>query len=153
MIWSNFVPDRISTLYEVRDYRHAAAILANEFPVEFGEICGALNQFRFSRDDILKPGGNESSIPKKVSAILRPLGWVEKQLQAKMVADDVEVHQDTHKVDYLTPISQMNSLIDALRWRLCYKNQYVEELMEWLAWHTRWVNRNGTDFGSILTAA
>ena len=53
----------------------------------------------------------------------------------------------------LTPISQMNSLIDALRWRLCYKNQYVEELMEWLAWHTRWVNRNGTDFGSILTAA
>ncbi|MDP6622328.1 MAG: hypothetical protein QF754_08670, partial [Alphaproteobacteria bacterium] len=45
-----------------------------------------------------------------------------------------------------TPISQMNSLIDALRWRLCYKNQYVEELMEWLAWHTRWVNRNGTDF-------
>ncbi|MDP6403984.1 MAG: adenylate/guanylate cyclase domain-containing protein, partial [Alphaproteobacteria bacterium] len=40
-----------------------------------------------------------------------------------------------------TPISQMNSLIDALRWRLCYKNQYVEELMEWLAWHTRWVNR------------
>ncbi len=51
------------------------------------------------------------------------------------------------------PISQMNSLIDALRWRLCYKNQYVEELMEWLAWHTRWVNRNGTDFGSILTAA
>ncbi len=53
----------------------------------------------------------------------------------------------------LGPISQMNSLIDALRWRLCYKNQYVEELMEWLAWHTRWVNRNGTDFGSILTAA
>ncbi|MDP6833450.1 MAG: hypothetical protein QF512_21035, partial [Alphaproteobacteria bacterium] len=27
----------------------------------------------------------------------------------------------------LPPISQMNSLIDALRWRLCYKNQYVEE--------------------------
>jgi hypothetical protein len=53
----------------------------------------------------------------------------------------------------LTPISQMNSLIDALRWRLCYKNQCVEALMEWLAWHTRWVNRNGADFGSILTAA
>ena len=52
-----------------------------------------------------------------------------------------------------TPISQVNSIFDALRWRLCYKNQYVEVLMEWLAWHTRWVNRNGTDFGSILTAA
>ena len=52
-----------------------------------------------------------------------------------------------------TPISQVNSIFDTLRWRLCYKNQYVEVLMEWLAWHTRWVNRNGTDFGSILTAA
>jgi hypothetical protein len=53
----------------------------------------------------------------------------------------------------LTPISQVNSIFDARKWRLCYKNQYVEVLMEWLAWHTRWVNRNWTDFGSISTAA
>ena len=53
----------------------------------------------------------------------------------------------------LSPISQVNSIFDALRWRFCYKNQYVEALMEWFAWHTRWVNRNGTAFGSISTAA
>lgn len=101
MIWDDFVPSDLASLYEIRDYRHAAAILANEFPLEFSEICQALSTFRITRDDILKPGGNESDIPKKMSAILRPLGWVEKKLQAKMVADDVEVHQDTHKVDYL----------------------------------------------------
>ena len=55
--------------------------------------------------------------------------------------------------EVFTPISQVNSIFDALRWRFCYKNQYVEALMEWFAWHTRWVNRNGTDFGSISTAA
>ncbi len=101
MIWRDYVRTTIQETYEVRDYRHAAAILANEFPREFGELCDALEQFKLTRDDILKPGGNESSVPKRMSKILRPLGWEEKQLAAKMVADDVEVTQDTHKVDYL----------------------------------------------------
>ncbi|NNF95699.1 MAG: hypothetical protein HKM94_02080, partial [Halobacteria archaeon] len=34
-------------------------------------------------------------------AILRPLGWKEKKLTAKLVVDGQEVQQDTHKVDYL----------------------------------------------------
>lgn len=101
MIWSSYIPSDIADLYEVRDCRHAAAILANEFPNEFVEICHALREFRITRADILKPGGNESDIPKRLSKILRPIGWVEKNLRAKMVADDVEVLQDTHKVDYL----------------------------------------------------
>ncbi len=101
MIWSDFVPEDIRKLYEVKDYRHAAAILAHEFPIEYQEICQTLRDFRITREDIRKPGGNESTIPKKLSTFLRPLGWKEKQLQARMIADDVEVHQDTHKVDYL----------------------------------------------------
>lgn len=101
MIWEDFVPADIRELYEIKDYHHAAAILAHEFPQAFEEICQALRDFRITRADIRKPGGNESDIPKKFSAILRPSGWVEKQMKAKMVADDVEVHQDTHKVDYL----------------------------------------------------
>lgn len=101
MTWEDFIPEDISSLYEVRDYRHAAAILSNEFSEEFQDICKALREFRITQDDIRKPGGNESGIPKKFSAILRPLGWKERQMKAKMVADDVEVHQDTHKVDYL----------------------------------------------------
>lgn len=101
MPWSDYIPDDIIDLYEVRDHRHAAAILASEFHGEFEELCSALRGFRFTRDDILRPGGNESDIPKKFSNLLRPLGWMERKLQAKMVADEDEVHQDTHKVDYL----------------------------------------------------
>ena len=52
-----------------------------------------------------------------------------------------------------TPISHMNPIFGAARWGFCYKNQYVEVMMERLACPTRWVNRNGKDFGSILTAA
>lgn len=86
MIWKDYIPVSVSEKYEVFDYRHAAAILVNEFPNEFREICDALGQFHLSRADILKPGGNESDIPKKLSSILRPLGWDEKKMEAKMVA-------------------------------------------------------------------
>lgn len=74
MTWKDYIPSEISELYEIHDYKHAAAILATEFPHEFEEICKALRKFRFSEDDIRTSGGNESSIPKKFSEILRPMG-------------------------------------------------------------------------------
>lgn len=101
MSWQEHIPTAISELYEIYDYKHAAAILANEFPTEFDEICNALNQFRFTEADVKEAGGNESRIPKKFSELLRPLGWNEKQLNAKLVVDDTEVSHDTHKVDYI----------------------------------------------------
>lgn len=101
MIWQDYLPEDIRDLYEIYDYRHCAAILANEFPIEFQELLTAFRQFRITRHDILTPGGNESTIPKIVSSLLRPLGWKEDQLQAEVVVDGVSVTSDTHKVDYL----------------------------------------------------
>jgi len=101
MIWQDYLPEDIRDLYEVHDYRHCAAILANEFPNEFQELLTAFRQFRITRHDILTPGGNESSIPKIVSSLLRTLGWKEDQLKAEVVVDGVSVTSDTHKVDYL----------------------------------------------------
>lgn len=101
MIWTDYIPDDIRSLYEVHDYRHAAAILANEFPAEFAEIIVVLRAFRITIQDIVTPGGNESNIPKLVSEILRPLGWKEDQLKAEMVVDGQPFQSDTHKVDYL----------------------------------------------------
>ena len=88
-------------MYDVEDRHHAAAILANEFPQEFSEICSSLINFRLTRNDIRIPSGNESLIPKKLSTILRPLGWRERKLKTKMLVDDVETHVDTHKIDFL----------------------------------------------------
>lgn len=101
MGWKQHVPRAIHELYEVHDYKHAAAILATEFAAEFREICQALSQFRFSTKDVTDRGGNESQIPKTFSDILRPLGWKPTPLTAKLVADDVVVSQDTHEIDYL----------------------------------------------------
>lgn len=101
MGWKKYVPKDIAGLYEIHDYKHAAAILANEFPSEFDEICKALRVFRFSVDDVTKAGGNESQIPKKYSSILRPMKWEERQLNASLSVDGREIRHDTHKVDYL----------------------------------------------------
>ena len=101
MIWQQYVPQDIQQLYEVHDYHHAAAILANEFSDEFGEICESLRAFRFSEEDVKSPGGSESAIPKRFSHILRRLGWTEDSLKAQLMVDDQTVSYDTHKVDYL----------------------------------------------------
>ena len=101
MSWQKYIPDDIQCLYEIHDYKHAAAILTNEFPSEFNEICGALRAFRLTAEDITTAGGNESNIPKKFSAQLRPLSWEEVKLRSKHIVDGVEINHDTHKVDYL----------------------------------------------------
>lgn len=101
MAWRKHIPPDIHKGYEIHDYRHAAVILAHEFPSEFAEICDALRKFHLTVEDVKAPGGNESQIPKKFSEILRPLGWVEKSLTAKVMVDGKEVGHDTHRVDYI----------------------------------------------------
>ena len=54
------VPEDLRQLYEVREYKHAAAILFSEFPALYQEICTGLRTFRFTKNQILQAGGNES---------------------------------------------------------------------------------------------
>lgn len=96
------IPEQIQDLYEVYEYRHAAALLYSEFPDHYQELCNVLAEFRFTEEMIRRPGGNESLIPKEFSSILRPRGWVEAELNAKVMIDDTQVgHSETHKIDYL----------------------------------------------------
>jgi len=100
MTGQDYIPKDIRKLYKIHDHHHAAAILANEFPVEFSDICEALRRFRISDLDI-KVSGRKGAVPKKISSVLRPLGWREERLTAKLTVDEKTVTQDTHFVDYL----------------------------------------------------
>lgn len=119
------IPADVLQLYEVHDFKHAAAILSTDFPEEFSELLWALRQFRFTDEMVRKAGGNESEFPKAFSAILRPKSWEEKKLTAKLVVseetakskkktveeipaslvetveDGNEVSYGTHKIDYV----------------------------------------------------
>ncbi len=101
MSWQEYIPEDISALYDVYDHRHAAAILKNEFPLEFSEICDALRAFRLTETNVRDPGGSESAIPKTFSQILRPMGWTQKKLSARLIVDEHELPLESHYIDYL----------------------------------------------------
>ncbi len=93
--------EQVKDLYECHDHRHAVAILTQDYPDLFAEVCDVLLAFRLTQDQVKQHGGNESEIPKTFSAMLRPLGWVEQKLTAKWVVGDKVVSSDTHMIDYV----------------------------------------------------
>jgi len=101
MVLDDHIPADIRQKYEVHDYRHAAAILAGEFPTELKNICDALRKFTFTEAEVKKPGGNESDIPKRFSEVLSPSGWKPGNLTAKRIVDGQVVTEETHEIDYV----------------------------------------------------
>jgi CRISPR-associated protein Csd2 len=101
LAWQDYIPADIQKMYEIRDYHHAATILAHDFRGEFENVCKALSDFRITTADILAKGGNESAIPKRFSSILRPMDWKEEKLQANLMVDDKTISSDTHRIDYV----------------------------------------------------
>lgn len=83
--WASLIPNSIANKYEFYNFNSALEILTQSHPIEFSEIVQALNTFEIKVDDILEKGGNESPIPKKLSQILRPLGWKEIEISGDLI--------------------------------------------------------------------
>jgi len=93
---------KVASMYDHYDYKHALAILKSDFAEELIDVCEVLLRFRITEEQIKRPGGNESEIPKALSELLRPRGWLERKLTAKLVVDnDDVVSSDTHLIDYM----------------------------------------------------
>lgn len=92
-----FVPKELRELYEVHSYRHAASILANSHADEYAEIIKALRTFKFTTDDIRKPGKNESDITKRVIPLLRDNNWFETRIKADLAVSKVTMQKSGKK--------------------------------------------------------
>ena len=97
--------------YEIHEWRHATAILAHEFPAEWGDILDMLASFRLCKSFISSGGGNKSSVSGSLDQFLYDRGWLEKQFQTAISIDGHSVESPTHKVD-------------------CYRNRVALEI-EW----------------------
>ncbi len=110
-----YLPASVLDVYDVHNFRHAAEVLAASCPDELNELTAALSSFRLRTADLLAKGGNESQIPKKIGALLRPRGWFETRIHGDLVVT-VETHEpdgvsrkeeriedflDGHKVDFV----------------------------------------------------
>jgi len=107
----NLLPTEILNKYEVYEWKHACAILKNDFPNELREILSVLNEFKLCKSWLTKGGGRKSEISKFIDNYLYNLGWEEKQFDTIVQVDDNEMNSPTHKVD-------------------CYKNRIALEI-EW----------------------
>jgi len=95
----NLLPETIRENYEVHEWRHACAILKNDFPEEWEDIIAVLERFQLNREDILVPGGRKSNIAGAFDGHFYRLGWAEKQFNTQVVIDDIAHKTPTHKID------------------------------------------------------
>jgi len=107
----NSLPNFIQDHYEVKEWKHASAILANDFPSEWRDIIEVLTNFRLLERHLQKGGGNKSDISDSLDGEFYKRGWREKNFRTKVVVDEKEMESPTHKVD-------------------CYKNRIALEV-EW----------------------
>ncbi|MEO6021576.1 MAG: BglII/BstYI family type II restriction endonuclease [Burkholderiales bacterium] len=97
--------------YEVHEWKHACAILKQDFPSEWNDIIDVLTAFRLHQSWINVGGKNKSSVSKWIDSELYKHGWIEKQFDTEIVVDKKAQKSPTHKID-------------------CYKNNVALEI-EW----------------------
>ncbi len=90
------VPAFLRDNYEVREWRHAVAVLTVDFPEEWAEIVKVLSEFRLFRSEIIKPGGRKSGVSTRIDEALTSLGWTEQCFETKIMVDDTVLESPTH---------------------------------------------------------
>jgi hypothetical protein len=97
--------------YEVHEWKHACAILHNDFPDEWNNIIEVLQSFRLKKSWIIVAGGRKSLVAEAIDKAFSSKGWLEKAFSTKVSVDDNVMDSPTHKID-------------------CYKNRIALEI-EW----------------------
>lgn len=108
----DLLPQFIRDNFEVREWKHACAVLSVDFPDEWRDICEVFTNFRIYRNWLTTPGGNKSEAAKWIDRqLVQSRGWQEKQFQTSIVVDNATTESPTHQID-------------------CFKNQIALEV-EW----------------------
>lgn len=111
------MPADILSRYEVHSYRSAVTILAESHPEHFAELCAALRAFSITTTQMRTAGGNESDIPKLLSAALRPSGWAETMIQGDLLVTL------TSKVEVVSPKGKS---VNEVRTRTLQRRKYLD---------------------------
>lgn len=107
----NRLPLFVQDNYECHEWKHASAILSQDFPREWSDLLDVLSSFRLKKSWIAQGGGNKTRLSSFIDGFLADRGWEEKQFQTAIEVDGVRQDSPTHKID-------------------CYKNGIALEI-EW----------------------
>lgn len=104
-------PKFIRDHYEIHQWRHACAILRQDFPKEYADLIDVLTRFRLRKSHIEVGGKNKSEVAGWIDSELAAKGWVEKSFETSITVDQEVMDSPTHAVD-------------------CFKNRVAVEI-EW----------------------
>ena len=93
------LPRFILENYECHEWKHASAIISQDFPTEWRDVIDLLTEFRLKKSWITTGGGNKSSVSSAIDGFLAKRGWVEKQFQTAIEVDGARLDSPTHKID------------------------------------------------------
>lgn len=93
------LPAFVRENYECHEWKHASAILSQDFPSEWQDLMDLLTTFRLKKSWIETGGGNKSKLALFVDQFLTARGWEEKQFQTAIEVDGTRFNSPTHKVD------------------------------------------------------
>lgn len=94
------IPPAIRPKFEVREWRHATAILQGDRPDEWSDLLDVLGAIRLPRSMIITGGGNKSPISRSINGMFTERGWLEKRFDVRIKVDDTEYPSPTHGIDY-----------------------------------------------------
>ena len=107
----DLLPEFVRQNFEVHEWKHACAILKQDFPQELNDIAEVLVAFRLQRSWIEVGGGRKSKVSESIDSSLYARGWVEKKFQTAIEVDGARSDSPTHQID-------------------CFKNRVALEI-EW----------------------
>lgn len=94
-----YFPTSFSHKYAIHQWGHALAILKEEFPEQFDDLCTVLDAFELRKSNIITGGGGKSAVSGYLDSELYRRGWGEKKFETSIIVDGVSHETPTHKVD------------------------------------------------------
>ena len=80
-----FFPPDIEAKFEFYNFGHAPEILTQAYATEWNDLQNCFLSLSIPIDDVLKSGGNESPIPKRLDDLLYPRGWREIRITGDLL--------------------------------------------------------------------
>jgi hypothetical protein len=96
---TNLLPREIRALYEVHEWKHACAILKNDYPGEWKDIIDVLNGFRLLRAHMLERGGGLGPVSKYFNKNFSDRGWKKQRFETIIEVNKNRMESPTHEVD------------------------------------------------------
>ena len=93
------LPNFVREHYECYKWKHASAILSQDFSSEWQDLLDLLHDFRLRKSWIASGGGNKSKLSGYIDGFLAQRGWREKQFLTAIEVDGARLNSPTHKVD------------------------------------------------------